>query len=579
MEALDDKQVHINELTVYLITKANDLIEKGCTPQFAEKLILHAVCNTELPEIESEIKTVCKDIVRWALDEISEENRGLVLSDFLYQMLVPSVAVSHRLLDRRSHVRLPTELVWIMAQLLGNSFKRTFAPCLQSIQLAMACTAFSEEVVSTVPGELSLMHALNHGFKNLTLRTQIPAQKDGEDFSRVEFDSLCGWFPIQKHSVQVPFKVAGESYAPNTAELADLYQIVSTRPLRSVVLVGCGLLSSSGVFESKFKNFLQSQNMLEAVIELPEGIIPGLRWRSALLVLDSRRNKNEQTKVSMLDASSGFHKSHPSIPRLSYLSNWHHITSSLLQGSGKGIIQVPADDLDLDLSPRRYIAQKKALKSSGGKYKALQELADLYRGRSIGKAIDLPEEDLLSMEDNLYFEATIRDIGEDHILNRPQKVVRAEMLTTESRKNLILQPWDILLSIKGVIGHVALVPEIEKRNWMPNQSFQVIRVKEGYDPISLFYQLLSGDIQNLLYSKVTGSSVRQVKAADIKSLQIPVLSDMDQNFIREHYLNTVENKERISKLQAENKEEVKKIFNILNRPKKDFRPSEDFVFF
>lgn len=569
MLALDDYQGRIQALTAYLIPKASDLVEKGCTPQFAERLIIQALCHSRHSDLDPAIKSIQDDIARWASEEISAENRGLVLSDFLYQMLVPSTPVSHKLLDRRSHARLPSELVWLMVDLMGNNLQRTLCPYVYSIQLALACTAFSPEVVSIDDQELSVMQLLHEGIRNFT----VGSRNSLRDIDR-ELESICGWFPIQKQSIQIPFKIAGESYTPDTAELADIYDIVRAMPQRSVLLVGRGLLSSTGLSESSLKSYILSHNILEAVIELPEGLIPGLRWKSALLVLDSKRAENDREEVKLLDASSYFHDFHSSIPRLPYLKDWHHVSSILKNGSHEQLIQVSTKDLELDLNPKRYLYRTYEVQAAGVNYKPLKDIADLYRGRTLGKAVDQSEENPSLDNDELCFEASIRDIGEDNILEKPGKAVRLERGATESRNNLVLRPLDILLSIKGVIGHVALVHDASEEKWVPSQAFQIIRVKDGYDPIVLFYQLLSDEMQRGLQSKVTGSSVRQIKAADIKSLPVPILSEEEQKTIRHYYFKVIKIKEEIREKEAEKQKQIQKIHSLLK-----WRPNEDFVWF
>lgn len=595
MFEIQDNQAQIRDLTSHLLIKATELVKNGYSPQFAEKAVICAVCDHhEFSMLESsDSQWVIEDVHDFAEKNIKDDYRGLILSDFLYQMLVPQVPLPQKLLDRGTHTRLPSELVWLMISLMGSDpHKNLYSPYLHSIQLALACTVLSRKVVCTVPEGVQIANVLSKGIKNLKVSSQHESTSEATVASREQCERLCGWLPLQKHSFRLAFHIAGEAYTQSITEMDDLYEMAVAQPMRSVILVSQGLLTSTGAAESKLKSAILKAGILEAVIELPERIVPGLRWKNALLVLDSTYTRKEKEKVSLLDASSGFHSINTHGSRLPTLDRWDLILQVLQLGDHEQLVQVQADDLDLDFSPKRrpdYKPVSSALKTSN--YLLLDEVAEIRSCQSLGQEIVDVSEAAIKKDPNLFLEASLRDINENSILNRPQKVVRTNKLTTPKRRRAILKPGDILLSIKGVIGQVGLVTDVGGEKWVPNQSFQLIRAKEGYSPIILFYQLLSDEIQELLQSKATGSSICQVKVQDVKNLPLPVLSEDGQKRILEEYKEIRQVDAGILQLRKLRRQRLQGINELLKRKrikkgsgessKKHAwkSPNDDFVWF
>ena len=558
MHLLNIQEDKIKSFSEYLISKVNDLVKKGTSAQFSEKLVIHALCDDPKLDLENHaLKDTYTNIQTRKSEELTQSDLGMIISDFLYEMLIPGNSSYSKLLDLRSHIRLPSELIWLIISLSVSSKTKTiFCPYLHSIQIALACSSLFEKVRNTVPEQSRLTSTLSKGLSNLEITKHTDIKNELKQTDIKERESILCWLPLQKQFSENPFKIAGEIFSPDTATLRDLNEMVSARPQRMVVLVGQGFLTSSNTAECQLKSFIKSNQLLDSVILLPERIIPGHRWKSALLVLDN----NPKKEVRLLDASTQFHVYKKSKSKVPLLTKWKEILQELEKDDSKFLIKNSFQNLDLDFNPRRYLEIKKYPEEDREQYNDLEQIADIFRGQPVKNSKNESVNDSVTC-----FEASLKDIGEDHILRRPTKEIMTNGLITEKRKQLILRPYDILLSYKGIIGQIALVPDTGEEIWIPNQSFQIIRAKDNYDSIVLFYQLLSAKVQNSLKSRVTGSSTWQIKLEDLKKLPIPILPQEAINTIKEYHSKFLKYRNGILRLENKIQNQFAELKECINK--------------
>ena len=152
-------------------------------------------------------------------------------------------------------------------------------------------------------------------------------------------------------------------------------------------------------------------------------------------------------------------------------------------------------------------------------------------------------------EEHLFLEAAIRDIETDGLLRRPVKGLVYSGALSEAQRSQVLRPGDILFCCKGAVGKVALAPEDCGPNWIPSQSFQVLRPRDGADPICLFHQLRSREIQEHIARLVTGGTVPQIKTADMGDLPVPTLSPDEAERIRSSHAEILSLSQTIRQLE------------------------------
>jgi hypothetical protein len=126
-------------------------------------------------------------------------------------------------------------------------------------------------------------------------------------------------------------------------------------------------------------------------------------------------------------------------------------------------------------------------------------------------------------------EALPRDISQRGYLRRPEKRIAIEPGILRKVLQQAVKPGDILLSVKGTIGTVGLVPEDldgdgSDEVWVAGQSFMILRPKRrlGLSPIALYEYLTNDVVQEHLRSLAGGAAIQSLNMKDIKSFPVPV---------------------------------------------------------
>ena len=142
--------------------------------------------------------------------------------------------------------------------------------------------------------------------------------------------------------------------------------------------------------------------------------------------------------------------------------------------------------------------------------------AALVRGQMLAKAGD-------GELSNIYREVTLADIDESGFVTDASRLVPDAAPLPRSRRIARLREGDLLLTCKGSLqslGKVGIVTQCGD-NWLPSQTFYLIRT-ECIDPIWLFHYLRSPRALNYLRSNISGTSIPQIRVADIAALPIPI---------------------------------------------------------
>lgn len=140
-----------------------------------------------------------------------------------------------------------------------------------------------------------------------------------------------------------------------------------------------------------------------------------------------------------------------------------------------------------------------------------------------------------------YVDEGIPFIRAQNLLNRQLKyqndVLYIDKKTHEIMSRSQLHPGDVLLTIAGTVGRVALVP-VGAPPLNCNQAVALIRLREKLLPEYVMYWLLTQDaIRQMLDAKVT-MTISNLSLTQIKNLEIPVPDIKLQNdfkiFLRKH---------------------------------------------
>jgi Restriction endonuclease S subunits len=524
------------------------LIQRGIAPALAEVLVLAALAEADplslSPDQQAEVERLRPSV------------RGIPIPD-------PALAVVHFLAESglaagpaSGLLRLPSELVWLMDFLTAGEVGWAYCPFSLSLQSAIMATRRYESVIfQDAPLTAALMEALLALFPAFDAwEGDILAQ--GAAIPSRPMDCLISAGPLA-HRVtpaRTLCTVASEGSVTSNGELVRLDLLAGSRPRRLAALVSWGFLAAGRKLESLFKASLLGAGVLDAVIQLPVNLIPGTRWNPALLVLDAERDAD--APVRLLDASEGFHDLLKERSTQARLKGWREVADLLregrlgLAGPAPGRVRRlsgPGQGAVHSGSAQRHIRDVAGVLREAGS-KLLDLLVRVLGGQAWPGARRLAPGETVP-EEHLFLEAAIRDIETDGLLRRPVKGLVYSGALSEAQRSQVLRPGDILFCCKGAVGKVALAPEDCGPNWIPSQSFQVLRPRDGADPICLFHQLRSRETQEHIARLVAGGTVPQIKTADMGDLPVPTLSPDEAERIRSSHAEILSLSQTIRQLE------------------------------
>jgi restriction endonuclease S subunit len=141
----------------------------------------------------------------------------------------------------------------------------------------------------------------------------------------------------------------------------------------------------------------------------------------------------------------------------------------------------------------------------------------------------------------------------DGVVRTPTKLVYVDDRNLAKALRQRVQPGDVLLSVRGRIGAVGIVPEHQGQDgptaWLASQAFVILRLRHNSPITSLIlYRYLSSPMgQGLLQSLSTGMTVPMVSMGDIKKLRVMIPTADEQREIVKQY-------DKVRKLRAQIKQ-------------------------
>lgn len=328
---------------------------------------------------------------------------------------------------------------------------------------------------------------------------------------------------------------------------------------RNVVIVGNGLLFRTSSKEAAFKQELIQHHGLEAVISLPRGMFPGTSIAMSALVFSGQSGaKSRKDGLRFIDTSD---------PRTLDQAT----LSKLLAGKTEHPLCVDASiqeivDAGFNLSVDRYVLDAETRRNrellDSRETVRLSDIADIRRPQALPR--EAGKEKGFEVR-----EALLADIDNGR-LSVPTKLSELPQSAAPKVESAILKPGDILLSIKGTIGKIALVTDdaIAKSGSIPiipGQSFVIIRLRKGSvirDPEVLAGYLRSPLAQSLLQGMAGGTTIANVAMGELKDMPVPALPLGDQQSILEKYNEWQDLQYSIDKLREKMKYTEQQIFSI-----------------
>ncbi|XDE64335.1 restriction endonuclease subunit S [Arthrospira platensis BEA 1257B] len=121
-----------------------------------------------------------------------------------------------------------------------------------------------------------------------------------------------------------------------------------------------------------------------------------------------------------------------------------------------------------------------------------------------------------------------------------EKLRKISPIVSQQYKRTILQGGEILISLVGTIGQIAIVPNSLKGANIYRQ-IALVRLKPGIDTRFVRYFLLSPEGQNSLQSQIRGSVQNVINLKELKQVKVP-LPPLDEQKAIAHILSTLDDK-------------------------------------
>ena len=290
---------------------------------------------------------------------------------------------------------------------------------------------------------------------------------------------------------------------------------------RVVVIVPEGLLFRTTGGERDYKEHLIRHGLLAAIVRLPRNAFaPYANVQTSILLLDTDGSPNRE--VFFVDATNSLsgNRLDDVVEQLVEVIRRRRITSISAIASYKEIA-----NQEFNISVDRYVRSEEEQRVErvleAVKTVEINDIAEIIRPQSF------PSEQ--AEPGPTFAEVGLQDIQPDGSITQPTKLVKIADRSFAKIIRQSLEPGDVLLSIRGRIGAVGIVADIDTKEgivgWLASQAFVILRLRgtSPIRPLTLYRYLASPLGQGLLQSlSPTGTAVPMIAIGDIKKFRIIV---------------------------------------------------------
>lgn len=289
---------------------------------------------------------------------------------------------------------------------------------------------------------------------------------------------------------------------------------------RVVVAVPNGFLFTTGV-ERVLRDDLLEKKQIEAVVGLPPALLSGATIPFSLLVL---RTDTECKDIIFVDGSNEEAELFKKDGRnKATLTGWQTILDAVIRRETNEFSSlVPVDAVienNAQLQVSRYC------KTSDDD--AVEVLLSKYETKTLGELMSFVRPIPLSQDGKVTVsEVAPADFPDYGYAMKPGREIMLTEHHIDRNSRSFLKPLDILITIKGSAGKVAILSEdFAGKNWVMGQSCIVLRADAKSHPIDprVLYSFLKSEIGQLqIKSIVTGAAVPVIQVRELEKLKVPV---------------------------------------------------------
>lgn len=320
----------------------------------------------------------------------------------------------------------------------------------------------------------------------------------------------------------------------SSSAVLGLRQLLAATKNRIVAVTPNNLLFSGGA-EYSLREDLLRRGQLRSVVALPAGLLQGSQISLSILVIDPQGGNQD---VRFVNADSPRFKTSNSSSTSRNRTKLTNIEDLLRMCSGQtadadtAVVQNKVVlDNEAQLQVSRYVLPQDVAKARALLAQAetvpLEDLVSLVRPPLIYRDRERTNNDGLTEDFALEaLEIGAPDLPEFGYITTPGRRVT---LDPKARGvDQFLQPFDIVLLVKGSVGKVGIVSVEGTQKgglpWIAGQSAIVLRKRgnAGIDPRALFVQLRSPMGQEFLTSVVSSATISLIQLKELRRLPVMV---------------------------------------------------------
>ncbi|MFC4344623.1 restriction endonuclease subunit S [Cupriavidus numazuensis] len=315
------------------------------------------------------------------------------------------------------------------------------------------------------------------------------------------------------HAKQLPYAASEDLSA-----IIDRYGVTVAR---LIVLVPSSMLYRTGK-AAEFRRDLLSSGLVEAVLELPNGTTPLATHQYSVLVLRPTRNPAAEESVFVMSlperASPATRGRGRRVEVESSCALAAQVIDRRTDGPGNGRLLTFRQLLEIgSLLPRMLLGGTWADAHNAGSRATLRDIVHIVRPTALPKGARRPRA-AVTTDSIIRAFPYIRYVETTGGTDDGSEYGKAHETTTD------LEAGDIVIVVKGTVGAVGLVEQPTNGLILLPNSCLVLRAKSADETKALYLYLKSPTGIERLRSIVTGSTVRNIRLADLGGLAVPSLS-------------------------------------------------------
>ena len=283
------------------------------------------------------------------------------------------------------------------------------------------------------------------------------------------------------------------------------------------------------------RSSLINQDLIEAVITLPERMYEYTMAQVNILIINKRKEKSRKNIIQFIDASNFYIKENGKyIVTEEHIKNIVELYNNRLEKNNISIFLTNEEMQNYDYSLYIWNKYKNEIQEKSDEEQLkLKDVATVIRGIQISK--ETYEE--AKKEGKTHYYITAGDINQE---NDKIEVKEESLIQPKSRwiEKCEVKENDLIITMKGTSFKIGIVSNLPKS--IISGNLMIIRTEGKYDAYVLKEYLKSPEGNKIIKSIQRGTSISIINPEDLENIPIPNLDKEEQKEIREKIIENQE---------------------------------------